>query len=66
MSEPTFLWIVTYAPPANWWFGASHGASGACVRMNSPFGSVVRSVCVNVVTHFSAAPSPLFIAVRSS
>ena len=66
MSEPTLLWIATYAPALNWLFGASHGASGACVRMNWPFGSAARSVCVNVPTHFSADPSPLFIAVRSS
>ena len=64
--DPTFLLIVTYAPAANCWFGDNHGASGACDRMNWPCGSFWRSVWVKVVTHVSAAPSPLFMAVRSS
>ena len=66
MSEPTLLLIFTYAPALNWWLGASHGASGAWLRMYLPFGSVFRSVDVNSDTHFSAFPSPLFIAARSS
>ena len=66
IKAPTFLWIVRYAPAANWALGESHGASGAWERMNWPWGSFWRSVCVKVVTHASAAPSPLFIASRSS
>ena len=64
--EPTSLLIFTYAPAANCEFGDSHGASGACVKMNWPWGSVWRRVVVKVDTHAYAAPSPLFIAVRSS
>ena len=66
MSAPTFWLIFTYAPAANWWFGASHGARGACVRMYWPWGSVCLKVRVKSDTHFSAAPSPRFIAARSS
>ena len=66
MSDPTSLLIFTYAPAATCWFGASHGASGAWLRMYWPCGSVFRSAVVKSATHFSAAPSPRFIAVRSS
>ena len=66
MSEPTFLLIFTYAPAANWWLGASHGARGACERMYWPLGKVFLRVVVKSETHFSALPSPRFIAAKSS